>query len=134
MNELTKQVAALTKAVQTVCSTEDFKQKEEKLHSITTQLDDPDVWKDNIKAQEFSKQQAKLKAIVDPWVSLRTQVIELKELVELNDDSLTKDIETQFTELQSQLDVLQEELKYNGQYDDHDVILRLHAGAGGVVS
>src|SRR5690606_35239536 len=27
---------------------------------------------------------------------------------------------------------LQQELKYNGPYDDHDVILRLHAGAGGV--
>lgn len=132
MNELTKQVAALTKAVQTVCSAEDFKQKEEKLHSITTQLDDPGVWKDNIKAQELSKQQAKLKAMIDPWVNLRTQVIELKELVELNDDSLTKDIELQVTELQSQLNVLQEELKYNGPYDDHDVILRLHAGAGGV--
>jgi peptide chain release factor 2 len=85
-----------------------------------------------LQAQDFSKQQAKLSAAVQPWVDLRSQISDLRELAELDDESLKGDIEVQFKHVFEKYTELQQELKYNGPYDNHDAVLRLQAGAGGV--
>lgn len=106
--------------------------KSAKLAELAKQLEDPAIWNDNLKAQEVSKQQAKLAAMVQPWLDLRAQILELSELVELGDESLKDDIEEQLAKCKEQLEKQQELLRYNGPYDDHDAVLRLQAGAGGV--
>ncbi len=132
MHETLKQIKDLQAAIQKLWDDADFSQRQEKLVKLDAQLEDPDVWKDNLRAQDLSKQQAKLKAVVEPWVDLKSKLIELTELAELNDSSLQAELISQLSEAEEQLAALQKSLKYNGPYDDHDVILRLHAGAGGV--
>lgn len=132
MQELLKKVMELQGGVKKAWDEAGFSAREEKLADLTKQLEDPEIWQDNLRAQEVSKQQAKLSAQLMPWIELRSQISDLRELADLNDESIKADIEKQFAEAQKQFEELQKELKYNGPYDDHDAILRLQAGAGGV--
>lgn len=132
MQELLKKITTLESIVQKAWDEAKFSEREQKLAEFSKQLEDPEIWQDNLKAQEVSKQQAKLSAQLTPWKDLRSQILEMKELASMQDDSLKKDIEKQLAESERIFEGLQKELKYNGPYDDHDAILRLQAGAGGV--
>lgn len=132
MQDIIKQLAALDEQVTTAWKQADFSTRETALMNLTKQLEDPRIWQDNLKAQEVSKQQAKLSTQLTPWVELRSQILDLKELAALDDESLRDDIEAQLDAAQKQFEALQKELKYNGPYDGRDAILRLQAGAGGV--
>lgn len=132
MQEVGKKVSDLLTAINSAWAEHGFADRESKLAELSKQLEDPDIWKDGLKAQELSKQQAKLSSSIQPWLDLRAKISELKELAELNDESLKTDIEKQLTECKQQFEQLKQELKYNGPFDDHDVVLRLQAGAGGV--
>jgi peptide chain release factor 2 len=49
----------------------------------------------------------------------------------LEDETLKGELQEHYAELQSHYDELAFTLQFSGIYDDHDVILRLYAGAGG---
>lgn len=132
MSELMKQCDELFSLVDVAYSENNFSQKEQKLELVSRQLEEPDVWQNNLRAQELSKQQSKLTSTLQPWSDLKNQLSELKDLAQLDDETLRDDLNAQLGELRGQFDVLQKELKYNGPYDDHDAVLRLQAGAGGV--
>ena len=132
MQEILKKITTLQISIQKAWDEAGFSEREEKLTELTKQLEDPEIWQDNLKAQEVSKQQSKLTTQLTPWKDLRAQILDLRELAELEDESLRSDIEKQLAESERIFEGLQKELKYNGPYDDHDAILRLQAGAGGV--
>lgn len=132
MHELKKQITELVNAIKKAWDEAGFSDLEDKLAQLNQKLEDPDIWKDNLRAQEVSKQQSKLETQITPWADLRAQSSDLSELAELDDESLKSDIQKQLKDIEKKFEGLQKELKYNGPYDDHDTILRLHAGAGGV--
>jgi len=132
MHEEIKQIDELQTKLEEAWSEHDFASKEAKLVELNKELEDPDVWKDSAKGQEFSKKQAKLQAQIAPWQDLRSQILDLKDLAELGDDSLKEDISKQISESEQLFESLSKELKYNGPYDDHDAVINLQAGAGGV--
>ncbi|MGH7157679.1 MAG: peptide chain release factor 2 [Candidatus Saccharimonadales bacterium] len=95
------------------------------------QTAEPDFWKNPAKAQEVSKQQAKLERRIAPWQALQKDANDLVELIDLDDDTMRADIAEQLNELAVRFADLKEELKFAGPYDDHGVILSIYAGAGG---
>lgn len=101
------------------------------LAAVDLQLADAGVWNDPEHAQTLSRQAAALRAQTEPWQALRERVEELGELMQMEDDSLLPEIEEQLEIYQQQYDTLSAELLFNGQFDDHNVILRLSAGVGG---
>jgi peptide chain release factor 2 len=80
------------------------------------------------------RQIASLKNPVDTWEQMDAQVADLIELEELagEDASLSEEVSTQADELAGELDKLELQLLLNTPYDDHDAILAIHAGTGGV--
>jgi len=99
--------------------------------TLAKQIEQPDFWNDSQAAQLAIKKHASLMGRIEPWVTLRQSVHDLVELAETRDESLEKDIVSQFIDLENQFNQLKEELKFTGPYDDHDAILSIHAGAGG---
>lgn len=132
MHEIEKKIINLSERIEQSWNDANFSEKAVQLQSLTKKMEDPAIWNDNLKAQEVSKQQSKLAAQVGPWEALRSQILYLRELAALNDDSLKADIEKQWMESEKVFEDLQKDLQYNGPYDGHDAILRLQAGAGGV--
>ncbi len=106
-------------------------QKTETLHELTEQSQEPGFWDDNRRASDIMQQINQLSSQVEPWNAISKDILELKELVSLNDQSLEKEIMNQIPLLESRFSALKKELRYSGPYDDHDAILSIHAGAGG---
>ena len=79
----------------------------------------------------MSQQEARLRQKLNNWQELSKSIDELIELARLNDASLSSELESQTLALQARLEELKQELRFNGPYDDHDVIMSIKAGAGG---
>lgn len=101
------------------------------LIALQTKLAEPDFWQDNQKAQEVTKQEAKLRAVLAPWQKMRQDIADATELAELGDASMVDELAMQVADIESRLQKHKKDLLFGGKYDDHDAILRLSAGAGG---
>ena len=99
--------------------------------TIETEMAAPEIWNNPSFAQEKSKQLAALNSMVEPWLTLRAQVADISELMELGDDSLQTEFEGQIAAMENEFAERKKELLFSGQYDDHNAIIRLSAGAGG---
>jgi len=100
-------------------------------NSLQEQMSAPDFWQDNQRAQTLTKQEAKLQALLNPWLKLQHEVGDLLELAASGDNSLSDELDEQVSALQQEFAVRRRDLLFSGKYDDHDAILRLSAGAGG---
>lgn len=131
MHDLAKQAAELAAAVQAAANQIHFLDLEQKLAALASDMARSDFWDDSQKAQTVSKSHAQLESRVVPWKKLVKESQELKELAAMNDASIQADLQKQHRELEQTFDSLKVELQFSGPYDDHDVILQIHAGAGG---
>lgn len=104
------------------------KQKDE----LKKTSEEPDFWADNKKASEVMQKISRLDEKIDTWGKLASDAKDLLELSSLDDASLEKDIQEQFSELTGRYRKLHSELAYSGPYDENNAILNIYAGAGGV--
>lgn len=131
MQPLLKRIEHLKSEVAEAWERLKLEDKQAELGAVDEQLMDSNVWAVPERAQTLSKQSAALRSQIDPWVTIRSQVHDIEELMALGDDSLLPEFEEQVTALEQQQAELSKELLFSGEYDDHGVILRLSAGVGG---
>ena len=131
MQLLLKQSKKLSNEVGVAIRQLNIDQKFAEQKELETELTKPDAWSDSSAAQTKSKKLADLKASVEPWTKLRTQLEDVIELIELGDESFQDEIESQLKTLESEFNSLKKHLQFNGPYDDHNAIIRLSAGVGG---
>jgi peptide chain release factor 2 len=79
-----------------------------------------------------------LRGSVEPWTAAHAKAAELLELTNLalaeGDESIAADVRAEADALARQVDELEFELMLSGDFDDHNAILAVHAGAGGTES
>lgn len=132
MQEQVKKITRLLDELKKVWLELDLDKKIAELLNIDKELADPKVWDNPENAQRLAKKQAKIKSIVDPWTHVKSKLDEAKELAILADEALISEIDDQIVQASDLIESLKETLRYNGPYDDHDAVIRLQAGAGGV--
>lgn len=71
---------------------------------------------------------------VETWKKIKRQINDLTDLVKLDDESLRADLESEITNLESDLEKRSFAAMLSGAYDHDDAILAIHAGAGGTDS
>ena len=71
-------------------------------------------------------------SLVEPWQTLRAQLADLAELMELGDESLAREFDGQITALEAECQRLHRQLLFTGPYDTYAAVLRITAGVGGV--
>lgn len=131
MQPLKKRLEALGAEVQTAYDQLSIDDKYAQLQQLEQELAVPEIWNNPADAQAKTKQQAALAAMVQPWQTLRAQVSDLTELMELGDDSLKDEFEGQISALEQELSGRKKELLLSGPYDGHNAIVRISAGVGG---
>jgi peptide chain release factor 2 len=89
----------------------------------------PGFWDDNLKAQELSKKEADLTRKIEPWLKLKNGAESMLALT--HDSALKEELADEFLKLKKQYNELKKELRFQGPFDDHNVILSIYAGAGG---
>lgn len=131
MQPLEKRLQSLRDDVAAAYAQLSIDDKASQLAMLDDELAVPEVWNNPADAQAKSKQQAALAAMVQPWQTLKSQTDDLRELMELGDDSLKEEFDTQITALEQEFAERKKELLLSGEYDDHNAILRISAGVGG---
>lgn len=131
MQPLLKRLKDLSEQISAALERLHIDDKERQVEDLETQLAQPDIWHNPQFAQAQSKQLAALKSLVDPWVTLRAQTDDMVELMDLGDDELLGEFEGQIIALENEFQQLRKDLLFDGEYDDHNAIIRLSAGAGG---
>lgn len=77
---------------------------------------------------------SRLKDEIAKWSTIRTRISDALELTALEDDSLYGELEAETNALADIVNKLSFEAMMSGAYDNEDVILSIHAGAGGTES
>src|SRR3989344_1411521 len=96
----------------------------------------PEFWSDQNSSREKSKTHAHLKSEIESWFKFEADLHELEELTALatkdSDKALEAELKVKFELLTAQYGQFGLNTFLSGKYDDHDAILSIHAGAGGV--
>lgn len=131
MQPLKKRADELKSEINTAIERLQIDNKLRELEKLDAELAEPEVWNNPNHAQDVSKQAAALRATIEPWQTLRSQVNDIEELMNLGDDSLQAEFETQLAALEQEFAERKKDLLFAGEYDDHNAILRITAGVGG---
>ncbi len=94
----------------------------------------PDFWNDHIKAEKISRELAEAKKTVEIWKDLKQEHTDLTELTELTDETDTTalvELRTAVEKFSKQLRIAELTLYLTGEFDQRDMILSVHVGAGG---
>lgn len=106
-------------------------QKLARLSELEELVSNPDLWKNPEDAKNKNLELSRLESEIHPWQILKAQSIDLKEIIDLNEKDLTEEISFQLSAMEQQLEELRGALRYNGEFDQNDAILRITAGVGG---
>lgn len=131
MQPLLKRIKQLQSQIDAAINRLHLGEKEAQIADFEQQLATSEIWNNPNYAQDLSKQLSALKKMVDPWTTLEAQVNDIAELMDLDDDSLLVEFEGQITAFEKEYEALRKDLLFDGEFDDHNAILRLSAGAGG---
>jgi peptide chain release factor 2 len=92
---------------------------------------DPNLWGDQELAQKIMRELATLNSEIAQFDSLSDRLSYVIELAEMGDLDLIGELEAEVSELTEELDRLDFQTMLSGPYDGDNVILAVHAGAGG---
>lgn len=96
----------------------------------------PDFWSDNRKAQAQMQQLNALREEIATWENLAAQLEDLHGLAQLleeePDEEMQAEVAQSLSPLNEQIEKLEFALMLNGEHDERNAILSIHAGSGGV--
>lgn len=131
MQQLEHDVASLKQAIAAAVKRLQKDKLQAELAALQKDMEAPDFWQDNQRAQSIAQREAKLRQQLEPWLEIESEAADLQELVAAGDTSLQTELQNQIEQVLSRFTQLKKDLLFTGKYDDHDAILRLHAGVGG---
>jgi peptide chain release factor 2 len=112
----------------------DLPAKRQDIQELETLTSQPEFWNDPDTAQRTMRRLSDLSGQAERWETLQQQATDLTTLIDLidDDDDMRAEIEREAEQLLAGVDDLELQLVLSGPYDDHDAILAIHAGTGGV--
>lgn len=129
--ELSERLGRLAAEIESAAGRLNLADKQAELEHLEDEVARPEIWNNPNYAKEQTQKLSNLKAMVQPWLTLKIQVNDLIELLEIADDELLAEFNGQVTALEQEYNQLKQQLLFSGQYDTGDAILRLTAGVGG---
>lgn len=109
----------------------DPKKLQNKLNTIETKLQSPDVWSNQELASSLGSQSREIKDqlfLLDSWNGL---LDDIETAIELDDEELLVETQGNLKRLETELDKFDVQKMLSGEYDDANAILTVNAGAGG---
>jgi peptide chain release factor 2 len=131
MDNIRQQIQQLKKDLEIALEQVEFSRLEEQQATLDKQIAASDFWVNNPKAATIAQLQAKIANRLQPWRVLQKSVEEFLELSQLPDSDLRSAIEQQLQTTIQDFDLLKDELKFSGKYDEYNAIVSIYAGAGG---
>jgi peptide chain release factor 2 len=103
-----------------------------RIAELEQSMGEPGFWDDQQRAAAISSEQARLARRRDRYDELSDEARDLAEFVKLaSDDGELDEVARNIATLRRELDGLQEEALFAGEYDTGDAVVSIHAGEGG---
>jgi peptide chain release factor 2 len=103
-----------------------------RLTELEEAMAEPGFWDEQQRAAKISAEHARLTRRRDRYAALTGEAADLTELAALaSEDGELDEIAESAATLKSELDRLQEEALFSGEYDAGDAVVSIHAGEGG---
>ena len=109
----------------------DIAGKLQKIAKLEVEVAEPDIWKNIAEATAKNQELARLQDETGAYELLKTQINDMRELMELTGDDMREEIVAQIEAMEAQLKELKKALRFRGPYDGKDAIVRITSGAGG---
>jgi peptide chain release factor 2 len=93
-------------------------------------MSEPGFWDDQQKAAQISAEHARLSRRLERYERLKGEYEDARELLSM-DGEMADEIATSLRPLRQELDRLQEDALFTGEYDSGDALVTIHAGTGG---
>ena len=97
---------------------------------LEAEMQNAGFWDDQSHAQQVSTEHARLSRRLERYERLEREYEDAQELFEL-DPTLEEQLTEQLAPVEDELERLQEDALFTGEYDSGDAILEIHAGTGG---
>jgi len=113
----------------------DYENKSERLIEVSRELEDPDVWNDQERAQALGRERSMLEQIVTTLDDLTGGLNEAKELLELaeaeQDEETVQAVIDDLDEQEKALEQLEFQRMFSGEMDPNNAFLDIQSGSGG---
>lgn len=131
MDENEKRLESLASELSDAWEKLKLDEKLQKLAELETAVSDPEIWKNPEDAKQKNIELTRLDTETHAWKVLKTQSEDLKDIIALNEKDLDDEIKGQLSAMETALQELKKALRYTGEFDKNDAILRITAGVGG---
>ena len=115
----------------------DLGSAESRVKVLEQELNSPDFWNDQAKANKTIQELKRLKSVCEPWRAAWAELETLQELtalIDANDASGRSDFERTLAALTKEVGRLERRTLFRGEADANPAILSITAGAGGTES
>ena len=113
----------------------DLAGKEKQIAENTALMESPDFWNDQKKAQKIIKSNNMMKDLVETHKAISSALEDLQasidELSSSFDEDMNELVQEEYVETMEKFSEFEVRVLLSGPYDDHNVILEIHPGAGG---
>ncbi len=110
----------------------DYASQEALVKQLDEESQSPDFWNDPEHARGVMKKLSAVREEVENWQKFVQRTSDALELAHLGDESLRSELETETAALEAEIEQRDFRAMFSGEYDRSDVLLAIHAGAGGV--
>ncbi|MBW3669713.1 MAG: peptide chain release factor 2 [Actinobacteria bacterium] len=135
MRDFTDELRALRRRLTEAETYLDIEGKRKRLADLEGEVGRPDLWDDPDAARKVTTEYTRVGDDVKVLGDLAGRVEDIETLhqlgVEEGDDSVEAELEAAAVDLARQFDALELRSLFSGEYDEHDAVCEIHAGAGG---
>ena len=97
---------------------------------LEAKMGEPGFWNDQQAAAQISSEHARVQKRLERYERLRREYEDAKELLAMDGD-MASEIETSLEPLEQELERLQEDALFSGEYDAGDAVVTIQSDAGG---
>ncbi|MFA6447759.1 MAG: peptide chain release factor 2 [Patescibacteria group bacterium] len=133
LDDLKQQLASLRARLDTAWQALDLTARKEEIGALEAETSASDFWSDQERARREMQKLSDLKKEYDEWSGLRTDILELEELLEISgkDENFLKEAEAKIKELETKFSKQEFSMLFSGEHDVSSAVMSIHAGAGG---
>ena len=110
----------------------DLDAKSQKIKELTKELNDENTWKDVSKSTAINSELVNLQKQIFTYQNIVNELEDYSELINILGDEELKEID--LTKITDQINELEINTLFTGEYDDAPCFLEIHPGAGGTES
>jgi peptide chain release factor 2 len=103
---------------------------EQRAGELESKMGEPGFWNDQQSAAQISSEHARVQRRLDRYERLRREYEDARDLLAMDGD-MAEEIETSLVPLEGELERLQEDALFSGDYDAGDAVVTIQSDAGG---